>query len=117
MEKLARQEEIQKLKTQHEAVLEAEDKKYHRRLASFQDRLTAKDKEYNEFMSKQTTTSPNDNDDREALIESLKVELAQEKAKQPTVTSDVESTENKVCLKKKGGICFLITSLRNLRKN
>ncbi|KAI7906376.1 uncharacterized protein BX663DRAFT_496212 [Cokeromyces recurvatus] len=48
-ERHGQQKEIQNLKKQHELDLEAENKKYQRRLISLQERLSAKDKEYAEL--------------------------------------------------------------------
>ncbi|KAI8094842.1 uncharacterized protein B0P05DRAFT_454758, partial [Gilbertella persicaria] len=65
-EKLARHEEITSLKAQHEQILEAQDKKYLRRLTSLQERLNAKDEAYAELLEKLPEYVPE-------TIESLKV--------------------------------------------
>lgn len=97
-EKTSRQQEIQQLKEHQQVILEAEDKKYHRRLASLQDRLNAKDKEYTEIIERHSldSTSHEDDTEKEALIESLKVELAKEKERQKDQEPQT-APENQVC--------------------
>lgn len=79
-EKTLRQEEIQTIRNQHELALESEDKKYQRRLASLQERLNAKDKEYAElFEREEENNDPEKDQEKDKLIESLNLELAKEK--------------------------------------
>jgi hypothetical protein len=75
------QEAIQTLKQHHDSILDAEDKKHQRRIVSLQDRLKAKDTEYTELLGKQEENKIEENqeDERDQLIQSLKLELEQEK--------------------------------------
>ncbi|KAI8885454.1 hypothetical protein K501DRAFT_293438 [Backusella circina FSU 941] len=76
------QEAIQNLKQQHDTMLDAEDKKHQRRIASLQDRLKAKDTEYTELLGKQEEENKNEEDEGDnRVIQSLKLELEEERMK------------------------------------
>lgn len=100
-EKISRQQEIQIIRHQHEQALEQEDKKYQRRLMALQERLNAKDTEYAELLKKEKSgTETTDNDEeKDKLVESLKLELAkkeksQNNQQQRELNSFATTTEN-----------------------
>lgn len=97
-ERVSRQEEIQRLKSEQQEVMEAEDKKYQRRLVSLQERLTAKDKEYTEIIERHQSQEQYSGEDKEVLIESLQVELAKEKEKNSKLqeSDDEQGSGNQV---------------------
>lgn len=90
-EKLSQQEEIQNIRHQQELALESEDKKYQRRLTSLQERL----KEYAEHFENEKLPQININhdDEKDKLIESLKLEIAKQK-EENTQLQAIQSISN-----------------------
>jgi hypothetical protein len=91
-EKLARQEEIQTIRHQHELALDSEDKKYQRRLVSLQERL----KEYAELFEKEKLPkmNPDHDDEKDKLIASLKLELAKQKEANTQLQETTNNTQD-----------------------
>lgn len=82
-ERTEHQEQIESLKAKHEQALEIEDKKYQRRLLGLQERLNAKDKDYAELLEKM-----NPDEEKDELILSLKLKLAEAEEKVSRVTTN-----------------------------
>ncbi|KAI8639423.1 hypothetical protein BD408DRAFT_320059, partial [Parasitella parasitica] len=102
-ERISFQEQIRDLKTQHESAFELEEKKYQRRLASLQQRLNAKDREYAEIFEKEQNSPPDQaNVEKEQIIESLNIKIAkneEEMAKLRESSHEGEDQDNSSTVK------------------